>query len=66
MTNLIVLFVYCQLRLSMSIGELKTWKKNIETAFLKNMFLKILQPIILIYKKVKRNSNVFFSLLIFF
>lgn len=24
MTNLIVLFVYCQLRLSVSIGELKT------------------------------------------
>lgn len=28
MTDLIVLFVHCNLRLSMSIGELKTWKEK--------------------------------------
>lgn len=42
MTNLIVLFVYCQLRFSVSIGELKTWRKKIEnTIFEKHVLIKI-------------------------
>lgn len=53
MTNLIVLSVYCQLRLSVSIGELKSWKEEkIENTLLDKYVLKnsklIFHPNILI------------------